>query len=86
MLKNVVDANYVLRTHGYTYAQVCDALDILIKQVRLNKRDCDYVLHGCKLGTKYIKADNHLSTDHQFAKGVYKIQSGIENKILPSGK
>ena len=86
MLKAIGDANTLIQTHVYKYAQGRDVIYLLIREVRENKGDRDHVLHGCKLGTKYIKADNHLYTDHQFAKGVYKIQSGIENKIFPSGK
>ena len=85
MLKAIGDSNDVLQTHRYTFAQGRDALNILIKEVRVNKGNWDNVLHGFMIG-KTKKTDNHLSTDHQFAKGVYKIQSGIENKILPSGK
>ena len=77
MLKDIGDANALIQTRGYTYAQVHDAIDILIKEVRENKGNQDHVLHGCKLDTKYIKVDNHLSTDDQFAEGVHKIQSGI---------
>ena len=86
MLKDIGDSNAVLHTRGYTYAQVHDALDILIEEVRYNKGDRDHVFHECKLSTKYIKADNHLSTYHQFEKGVYKIQYVIENTISPSEK
>ena len=86
MLKAIGCANDVLQTHGYTYVQVRDTLDILIKDVRGNKGNRNHVLHGCKLSTKYIKADNHFSTDHQFVKGVYKIQSGIENTMSTSEK
>ena len=74
ILKAIGDDNAVLQTRGYKYAQVHYALDIIIKQVRENKGDRDHVLNGRKLGQKYIKADNHLSTDHQFTKGVNKIQ------------
>ena len=83
MLKDIGDANDVLQTRGYKYLQGRDALDLISKEVRENEGDCDHVLHGCKFGTKYIKSDNHISTDHQFAKGVYKIQSGIENTMSP---
>ena len=84
MLKSIGNDNAVMHTRGYTYAQGLDALDILIGEVRENKGDCDHVLHGWKLSTKYLKADNHLSTDHQFAKGVYKIQSGIDTMTSSS--
>ena len=77
MLKYIGDTNAVLQTRGYIYVQGCDALDLLIKYVRGNNGNRDHVLHGCKLGTKYIKADTHLCTDHQFAEGFYKIQSDI---------
>ena len=43
-------------------------------------------LHGCKFGTKCIKADNHLSNDHQVAKGVYKVRYGVEKTMSPSEK
>ena len=84
MLKYIGDANAVLQTRWYTYAQGRDALDLLIKEVRENKGDRKHVLHGCKLGTIYNKDDNHISTDHQFTKGVYKIHSSIENTISSS--
>ena len=84
MEKSIGNANAVIHTRGYTYAQGLGEIDILIGEIRENKGDCDHVLHGWKLSTKYIKADNYLSTDHQFAKGVYKIQSGIDNMISPS--
>ena len=73
ILKSIGDENTVIKTRGYTYSQGCDAHDLIIKEFRENKGNREHVLHGCKLGTKYIKADNHLSTDHQFAKGMYKI-------------
>ena len=77
-LKAIGDANYVLQTRGYEYVHCLDVFDIFIKEVRENKDDRDHVLYGCKLSTKYIQANNHLSTDHQFSMGVYKIQSNIE--------
>ena len=86
MIKFIGDANSVLHTCRYKYSQGRDAIDLIIKQVRINKGNRDHVLHGCKLGTKYIKADNHISTDHQFLKGVYKIKSGIENTITTNKK
>ena len=86
MEKSIGNANAVIHTRGYTYAQGLDALDILIGEVRENKGDCDHVLYGWKLSTKYIKADNYLSTDHQFAKSVYKIHSGIGKTMSPSEK
>ena len=84
MVKSIGNSNAVLHTRGYTYAQGLGEIDILIGEIRENKGDCDHVLYGWKLSTKYIKADNYLSTDHQFAKGVYKIQFGIDNMISSS--
>ena len=52
MEKSIGNANAVLHTRGYTYAQGLDALDILIGEVRENKGDRDHILHGCKLGKK----------------------------------
>ena len=41
----------------------------------------------CATLAKYIRADNHLYTDHQFAKGVYfKKKSVIKNTISTSEK
>ena len=77
ILKTIGEANAVLQTHGYTYSHSRDALDLIIKYVGEIKGNCDHVLHWRRLGKKYTKADNNLSTDHKFAEGVYKIQSGI---------
>ena len=52
MLNAIGDSNAVLQTHEYKYAQGCDSLDLLIKEVRENKVVHDHVLHGCKIGTK----------------------------------
>ena len=84
MLKSIGDSNAVLKTRSYTYSQDRDELDLLIKQVMENKGDHYHILHGCKISKKYIKADNHLSTDYQFVKGVYQIKSGIDTTFSPS--